>query len=173
MDGRSDRLPPKPPSHETVIHRSIARLTSAWLFDSSSNRVNVSQAEEFLTHGLRYVFPPMQEGVTRGIPTAWAATPLKDELTPQDELPPVWPTPDGTTRGIALRPLHPAAAAIHQRDPRLAELLTLADAIRLGGPRIRGLAAKLLNNRLREGRRPAPAANQAEAAAVASISRRM
>lgn len=132
----------------SVVHRSIGRLTRAGLLDSAANRVNVSQAEEFLVHGLRYVFPPVQEGVTRGVPTAWAAAPLEGELAPLEELPPVWPAPDGTTRGIALRPLHPAAVEIHRRDPQLAELLALTDAIRLGNPRVRVLAAKLLSSRL-------------------------
>lgn len=132
----------------TVIHRSIRRLAQAGLMDPTSRRVNVSQAEELLVHGMKYVFPPEREGESRGIPTAWAAPPLKDELAPPTDLPPVWPDPNGDTRGIALRPLHSAATEIYHRDKPLSEELALLDAIRLGNPRIRGLAAKLLSERL-------------------------
>lgn len=131
----------------TVIHRSIGRLMQAGLLDADRS-VNLSRAEEFLIHGMSYVFPPVQEGATRGIPTAWAAPPLKDELAAPQEPPPVWPDPEGQTRGIALQPLHPAATKIHHLDPQLAEQLALLDALRLPGPRLRKLAAKLLHERL-------------------------
>jgi hypothetical protein len=43
--------------------------------------------------------------VTRGMPTSYAASPLNAEIAPGDELPPVWPWPEGYTRGVALEPL--------------------------------------------------------------------
>jgi hypothetical protein len=132
----------------SVIHRSLGRLSEATLLDPAGRRVNLSQAEEFLIYSVKYLFPPLKEGETRGIPTAWAATPLKDELAPTSELPPVWPDPTGKTRGIALRPLHPAAKEIYRRDPGLAEQLALIDAIRLGNSRIRDLATTMLSQRL-------------------------
>ena len=131
----------------SVIHRSLGRLAQAGLLDAT-HRVNVAQAEEFLIHGMRYVFPPIQQGATRGNPTAWAAAPLEDELAPSNDLPPVWPDPEGETRGIALQPLHPAASEIYHRDKKLTEQLALLDALRLGSPRIRGLAAKLLREHI-------------------------
>ena len=54
----------------------------------------------------------------------------------------------GQVRGIALEPLHAAAAQISRRDPELAERLALVDGLRLGDARVRGLAAKLLGERL-------------------------
>jgi hypothetical protein len=131
----------------SVIHRSIGRLTQASLLDAKHRRVNVSQAEEFLVHAAKYVFPPILGGETRGIPTAWAAPPLDAELAPADDLPPVWPDPMGQARGIALEPLHDSAAEISRRDPALAELLALVDGLRLGDARVRGLAANLLHER--------------------------
>src|SRR5665647_3758616 len=41
----------------SVIHRSIVRLTDAGLLDPKRRRVNASQAEEFLVHAVKYVFP--------------------------------------------------------------------------------------------------------------------
>jgi len=68
---------------------------------------------------------------------------------------PVWPDPQGRQRGIAITPLHPAVPELARRDPELAERLALIDAIRMGDARIRGLAARLLGQRLT---RPAAAA---------------
>ena len=132
----------------SVIHRSIRRLADAGLLDAASRRVNVAQGEEFLVHGVKYVFPAVLAGETRGIPTAWAAPPLAEQLAPSNDLPPVWPDPRGEIRGIALEPLHDSAREIARRDPALAERLALIDAIRLGDARIRGLAARLLHERL-------------------------
>ena len=137
------------------VHRSLQRLRAAGLYDLDRRRTNLSQAEEFLVHAVRYLFPPEFGGETRGIPTAWAAQPLADELAPQSDLPPVWPDPHGHQRGIALAPLHPAVPALARRDPGLGERMALIDAIRSGDARVRGLAGKLLSRRLR--RAPASA----------------
>jgi hypothetical protein len=137
------------------VHRSLHRLSTAGLYDLERRRTNVSQAEEFLIHAVKYLFPPDMNGETRGVPTAWAAPPLAGELAWQSDLPPVWPDPQGRQRGISITPLHPAAPELARRDPKLAELLALIDAIRMGDARLRGLATKLLGQRLA---RPAVAA---------------
>lgn len=137
------------------VHRSLQRLNAAGLYDLERRRANISQAEEFLVHAVKYLFPPEMNGETRGVPTAWAAAPLAGELGPQSDLPPVWPHPHGRQRGISVAPLHPAVPGLTQRDPGLSERLALVDAIRMGDARVRGLAAKLLSQRLA---RPAAAA---------------
>lgn len=130
------------------VHRSLRRLNASGLYDLNRRRTNLSHAEEFLTHAVKYLFPPEFSGETRGIPTAWAARPLVDELAPQSDAPPVWPDPHGRQRGIALTPIHPTAPEIARRDPELAERLALLDAIRTGDARIRNLAIELLSGRL-------------------------
>jgi hypothetical protein len=137
------------------VHRSVQRLSAAGLYDLERRRTNLSQAEEFLVHAVKYIFPPEMNGETRGVPTAWAAPPLSDQLAPPSDLPPVWPDPQGRARGIAVTPLHPAVPELARRDPELAERLALIDAIRMGDARVRGLATKLLSQRLA---RPAAAA---------------
>jgi DNA-binding transcriptional MocR family regulator len=133
----------------SVVQRALKRLALAGLLNDQRGRVNVAQTEEFLLHGLRYVFPAALEGETRGIPTAWAAEPLAQQISsPPGDLPPVWPDSQGLQRGLALQPLHPAAPTAARRDRDLAELLTLADALRLGDARIRGTAATMLADRL-------------------------
>lgn len=130
------------------VHRSLQRLSTAGLYDLERRRANISQAEEFLVHAVKYLFPPELGGQTRGVPTAWAASPLAGELAPQSDLPPVWPDPHGRQRGIALAPLHPAVPALAQRNPDLGESLAVIDAIRMGDARVRSLATRLLTQRL-------------------------
>lgn len=137
------------------IHRSLQRLSAASLYDLERRRANISQAEEFLVHAVKYLFPPELNGETRGVPTAWAAPPLSGELAPHSDLPPVWPDPLGQQRGVAVTPLHPAVPGLAPRDPDLGERLALIDALRMGDARIRTLAAELLSQRLA---RPAAAA---------------
>jgi hypothetical protein len=131
------------------VHRGLQRLGDARLVDTERERIQRANAEEFLIHGLKYLFPVHQGGLVRGTPTAWAAPPLADELAPTDEPPPVWPDRKGQMRGIALEPLHRNAPDIARRNSELARSLALIDAIRLGNGRIRSLAEKHLSESLR------------------------
>lgn len=104
---------------------------------------------EFLVYGAKYVFPPVRQGESRGMPTAWAAPPLREQLSSSKENVPVWPFAKGKARGIALEPLHPVVPGAAKRDPFLGELLALFDAIRIGNARERGLAGKELDRCLK------------------------
>ncbi len=132
----------------SVIQRSLVRLEQARLLEEGRRRVNKGRTEELLVHGLKYVFPPVRGGETRGVPTAWAAPPLQQKLAESGELPPVWPDPQGEVRGIALEPLHDSVPEISRRDRVLTELLALIDGVRLGDARVRGVAEELLRERL-------------------------
>jgi hypothetical protein len=90
----------------------------------------------------------MRSGEARGLPTAWAAPPLSNALSFSMDNAPVWPDPVGEVRGMAIEPLHPAAPDAARRDPYLWEMLALFDAIRIGGPRERGLASEMLDQRI-------------------------
>lgn len=103
---------------------------------------------EFALHGARYAFPAQRGPVTRGIPTAYAAPPLKGRLSIGDDPPPVWPSTVGTMRGVAVHPLYPSVPAAAQKDPDLYEVLSLFDAVRIGAARERDMATKMLEKRL-------------------------
>lgn len=134
---------------KSVVQRSLKRLWQAGLFDPRQRTARISQAEEFLIHGLKYVFPSAVGGPSRGYATAWAAKPLADRLAaPSDDVSPVWPSAHGDTRGLALEPLHSSVVEAAAQDPLLREQLTLIDAIRVGDARVRGLAGELLAERL-------------------------
>lgn len=132
----------------SAVHRSLDRAQRAGLYDSRRRAINRAALLEFLVHGARYVFPAVRNGEARGIPTAWAAAPLADQISSSQENVPVWPHALGNVRGIALEPLHPVVPEAARCDDQLGELLALFDAIRIGSARERGLAAKELEERL-------------------------
>ena len=140
------------------VHHGVKRATVAGLLfkdprmqDSRIGRAYVPNKPailEFLVHGLRYVFLPELGGETRGVPTAHAAPPLKSKIVQSDTLPPVWPSADGTVRGLSLSPLYRSAPQAAGRDPKLYELLALVDALRVGRARERELAREEIERRL-------------------------
>jgi len=130
------------------VQRSLDRLGKLPLFDAKRRRVNRSSADEFFAHALPFMFPPERGGETRGVPAAWGASPLVEQLAPGNGPTPVWPSPRGPVRGWALEPLHPSALEVAQRDRQLGEMLVLVDGIRAGDARVRKLSTRLLRERL-------------------------
>jgi hypothetical protein len=130
------------------VHNAIRRATDSGLMNPATKRPDRQALVEFLVHGLRYVFPAERGGITRGVPTAYAALPLKDRISAGDEPVPVWPDPEGQVRGEELRPLYRSVPGAARRDPALYELLALVDSIRAGRARERALAAEELRKRL-------------------------
>ncbi|MCJ7602760.1 MAG: hypothetical protein MUO63_14840 [Desulfobulbaceae bacterium] len=107
--------------------------------------------EEFLIHGLKYVFWVKPGEMTRGMLTAYAAPPLDNIIAQRwssEEPPLVWPDPEGEVRGMALEPLYKKAPKAAKKDNEFYELLALVDAIRSGRARERELAIKELEVRL-------------------------
>lgn len=130
------------------VHGGIKRATHARLFDSQRNVPIIKALEEFIIHGVKYAYPPDRGPVTRGIPTGYAAPPLKDLIVQLNDLPPVWPDPEGGVRGYEFSPLYRSVPKATANDTALYELLALVDAIRDGRARERDLAAKELVARL-------------------------
>jgi hypothetical protein len=121
---------------------------SGFLAPDEPKKVNRSALLEFLEHGLRYSFPAERGNPTRGIPTAYAAEPLKAAVQQGEDLPPVWPCVKGKVRGYAFTPLYNHAAAAAMDDAEFYQLLTLVDALRDGRVRERKLAMDELRVRL-------------------------
>lgn len=128
-------------------HAAVKRASKSGLVNPTSRAVRKDALSEFLVHGLRYVFPAESRGVTRGIPTSYAAPPLSSRFSVGD-LPPVWPHPNGTTRGEGLAPLYKSAPDAAMRSPELYEWLALVDAVRAGRARERKLATQEIERRL-------------------------
>jgi hypothetical protein len=136
-----------PPSE---VSASLKRCKASTLLHWSDleKRVNRTGLLEFLTHGLKYVFPAERGAPTRGIPTASAASPLKAYFTQTASLPPVWPYFAGEVQGYAFTPLNKYVPEAALQDEKLYVLLALCDAIRGERARERSLAAEELKKRL-------------------------
>ena len=134
------------------VHGAVKRLQRAHLVHDAAlrERPNISALEEFLVHGLKYAFPAERGAMSRGVLTSYAAEPLRHQVSPGDEPPPVWPYADGKDRGMSLQPLYKTAPFAALRDPVLYEYLALVDAIRDGRMRERLLAQKELVLRLQQ-----------------------
>lgn len=133
--------------HAATLHRAVTRAQQAKLI-RADRQVNRRALIDFLQGGIQYAFYTSLGAPTRGIPTAYATSPLADVMTPSEDLPPVWPDALGNTRGYAITPLHPNASKIAKQDVSLYEQLALVDAIRIGNAREKHQALQLLEQRL-------------------------
>ncbi len=130
------------------VHAAVRRLKDARLLDPETKRVRLEAFRNFLVHGVPYAFPASPKQLTRGMPTAWAAPALADKINSTDQMPPVWPDPDGLVQGSAIKPLYVSVPDAARRDPELYGLLALVDALRIGRARERSLAEKEIGERL-------------------------
>ena len=132
------------------VHASVRRARQARLLGGVQGNEfpNKSALEEFLLHGVKYAFPPERGELTRGVPTAHAAEPLKSRISLGSDAPPVWPFPEGKTRGYSFAPLYKTVPKAALRDTYLYEVLALVDAIRDGRSRERQIAEEELKLRL-------------------------
>jgi hypothetical protein len=127
-------------------HRSVSRLHKAGLLRSDKRVVNRLALSEFLRHGIQYAFPASAGPIRRGVPTAYSAPPLVNEIVSDVDV--VWPSASGSVEGISVHPLYEDAPGLIDRDPELYQLLALVDAIRFGQAREKQRAVQLLDDRL-------------------------
>src|SRR6266568_5017282 len=104
------RAPPRPPYSQIAmelslspseVHAAVKRAQASHLLHGPElgERPNLGAIEEFLIHGLKYAFPPERGTLTRGVPTSYAAEPLRHLIALDNDPPPVWPYPIGRERG--------------------------------------------------------------------------
>ena len=129
------------------VHAGVKRAAAARLMDMDRKIPVKSNLLEFLIHGVKYAYPPDRGGITRGMPTGYAAQPLLNLITQPDEPPPVWPDPEGQVRGYEFSPLYSSVPCACKVDQKLYELLALVDAIRDGRARERKIAIKEVQSR--------------------------
>jgi hypothetical protein len=129
------------------VHAALKRAQLAGLYEASSRQLRNQAILEFLIHGLKYVFHAQPGPLSRGIPTAHSAEPLKNLLITNPESTYVWADPSGTVKGQTIIPLYRSVPVAVKNDPELHELLSLVDAIRVGRVREQQLASQLLEQR--------------------------
>ena len=135
----------------SAVHAALKRAAASRLvmFQERKPVVLKPALLEFLVHGARYAFPPVQGGLTRGVPTAYAAAPLNKVIAPSADPPPVWPHAKGSVRGLALAPLYPSVPEAALKDAPLYAALALLDALRMGQARERNAAHDLLKSQFK------------------------
>lgn len=133
---------------QTEISFALERCKNSRLMDYEKKQVLRQPLLEFITHGLKYVFPAQPGPICRGIPTSHSAPPLSKRIVskPHDQY--VWPHGDGKVRGQAITPIYPTAPDAALKDPQLHELLALVDALRVGRARERKIGREELEKRI-------------------------
>jgi len=132
------------------VSNSLQRCVFAQLIDETKKNVFRKSIFEFLVYGLKYVYPVRPEGLVKGIPTAHSAPPLSSMIISKSEAY-VWLDVEGTFNGQGIEPLYPNAPKAAKQDPKLYELLSLIDALRVGKVREQNLAAGELKKRIEYG----------------------
>lgn len=132
------------------VHAASKRVIKAKLAIKQEGQVKpiIRNLVEFFLHGIQYVFVPERSGLNRGMPTSYAAEPLREHFLTDNEPPPVWPDPEGEVRGESFSPLYKSVPHAAKNDTELYQLLVLVDAIRGGRAREREIAKKELKKRL-------------------------
>ena len=138
------------------VHAALKRCATSGLYNNKRRRILKPALEEFLVHGLKYVFPTQPGALVRGMPTAHSAQPLKDLLVTSDKPDGmaslrdiyVWAFGSGKVKGQEIKPLYRSVPEAVSSDPQLYEMLAIVDSLRVGKVRERELAALELKKRL-------------------------
>jgi DNA-binding Lrp family transcriptional regulator len=130
------------------VHAAVRRLIEAKLADPDTRKIRREALRNFLVHGVPHAFPASPKEVTRGMLTAWAAPALAGKFNASEQIPPVWPDPEGQVQGAAVQPLYASVPRAARKDSALYDLLALVDALRIGRARERTLAESELTRHL-------------------------
>jgi DNA-binding Lrp family transcriptional regulator len=130
------------------VHAAVRRLIEARLVTPDTKDVRREALCKFLVSGVPHAFPAHTGGITRGMPTAWAAPVMSNKFNAPDQIQPVWPDSEGKVRGESVRPLYSSVPRAARLDSALYDLLALVDALRVGRARERAFAEKEIKARL-------------------------
>ena len=108
------------------------------LLDSEKKKPHNSSLLEFLIHGLKYVFPAEVGSIHRGIPTAHSYGESSKKMVSDQSY--IWPSEEGTVRGISVSPLYETVPFAVAKDEKLYRLLALIDSLRIGRVREQNFA---------------------------------
>ncbi|MCU7804726.1 MAG: hypothetical protein KZQ96_16175 [Candidatus Thiodiazotropha sp. (ex Lucinoma borealis)] len=127
------------------VSKGTKRLVASHLVVERSNSIYVESGGllEWLSYGVRYVYPQESVGYGRGMSTSWNCPLLVSEVVPP--IPPlVWPVPGGNSDGAQIKPFHESIPLAASRDEQLYIALSLVESIRGGKPRELAIARDLL-----------------------------
>lgn len=133
------------------VNGGIRRAVLSGLLRKKEKKVipNKKALEEFLLHGLKYVFPIERGEPTRGIAAAYAAPVFDGQFIMGDDLPPVWIFAEGDMKGFELKPLYKCVPFAVKNDPVLYDYMAIVDVLRCGRVREVAAAKKMLKKILK------------------------
>lgn len=133
---------------QSEVSESLYRSEYAGLIDAARRNVSKNSLLEFLTYGIRYVYPQQPGGYTRGLETAHSAPFHSSVFISSQKY--VWPDPFGSVFGIEVEPLYSTVPKACKEDPFLYETLSLVDMLRVGKSREASYAKERLQRMLYE-----------------------
>lgn len=122
------------------ISHGFKRLKNSGLVDSE-NKPAREACEEFLVHGLKYIFPAELGVLSAGLPTAYSKPGFNFVKQSKDQIY-VWPDPIGIVKGTSIKPIYPSLPKACRKDEKLYELSSLVEMIRVGRAREKKIAAQ-------------------------------
>ncbi len=120
------------------VSLGLERLKLSGLLDSEKKKPYYSALLEFLIHGLKYVFPVDVGSIQRGVPTAHSYGSSPKKIVSEQCY--IWPSEEGTMRGISVSPLYEKVPFAVAKDEKLHRLLALIDSLRIGRVREQNIA---------------------------------
>jgi hypothetical protein len=126
-------------------HGAAQRLKESYFLDSFTGMIRKTALEEFLLHGIQYVFPASQDKPARGMLTGYSSPFMKDDFNADNSVEFfVWPYSFGKDRGISIKPLYRTVPEICSKDKVLYHWLAVIDMLRMNRAREREVAIKHL-----------------------------
>lgn len=125
------------------ISHGFKRLKVSGLVDSENKPVQEA-CEEFLVHGLKYIFPAEVGVLAAGLPTAYSKPGFKFVKQSKDQIY-VWADSNGIVKGTSIKPIHPSLPNACRHDEKLYELAALLEMIRIGRAREKKIAAEKIH----------------------------
>ena len=132
-------------------HGAINRLKESFIYDPFTKMVRKKALEEFLIHGIQYVFPASPDKPARGVLTGYSSPFMRNDFTvgKHDDVY-IWPYSYGKDRGISIQPLYQSVPEVCLKDESLYHWLSVIDMLRLNRARERDIAIIHLKNLLKE-----------------------
>lgn len=133
-------------------NRSVKRaIASGLLIQLGTTQIKVNRPLliDFIQYGAGVCFYAKRGAVSRGFPTAYSSPAFKRYFASAADLPLVWPSARGNTRGAGITSLYPSAPKAAMIDDWLYQHLALIDIFRVGSARERQAVLHILKELVR------------------------
>ena len=137
---------------QSEVHAAVKRLRNSRIVSEDGSVLRLCLME-FISHGVRYVYPAIEGGSSSGLPTGYSGPAMNGRLT--YSAPVVWEN-KGSKRdkrhvdGVSIEPIYKTAPFAARQDLKLYKLLSLVDVFRMGVARESEIARELLKTELYE-----------------------